>query len=106
MPDYISIHITVASRPEAEKIAAALVQEKLAACVSVVFGIRSIYTWGGNPLVADETLLIAKTRMDLFEKARKLVKTLHSHECPCIVAFPIIAGHQPYLNWISKETQQ
>jgi len=101
---FISVHITAPSRAEAEKIARALVQEKLAACVNIISGARSIYMWEGKLAEEDEVLLIAKTRTSLFESLRKFVKTLHSYECPCIVAVPIAAGHQPYLDWVQKET--
>ncbi len=104
MPNIISVHITVSSRAEADKIARALVQEKLAACVNIIPGAHSVYRWDGQVQESDEVILIAKSRPELFEPLRKLVKTLHSYECPCIVALPITAGHQPYLDWIVKET--
>ncbi|MDX2028668.1 MAG: divalent-cation tolerance protein CutA [Alphaproteobacteria bacterium] len=105
MPNFISVHITTATRPEAEKIARTLVEEKLAACANIVPGIRSIYRWEGKVEEGDEILLIVKTRADLFEPLRKLVKALHSYQCPCIVALPVTVGHQPYLDWMAQETQ-
>lgn len=105
MPNFISVHITAASRPEAEKIARALVEEKLAACANIVPGVRSVYRWEGKVEEADEILLIAKTRAELFEPLRKLVKALHSYECPCIVALSITVGHQPYMDWLAQETK-
>ena len=104
MPDIISVTITASSRPEAEVIARALVGEKLAACVNIISGVRSIYRWDGKVEEADEIILIAKTRPELFEPLRKLVKTLHSYQCPCIVASPVTMGHQPFLDWVAKET--
>src|SRR5271168_1800809 len=104
MPNIISVQITTASRPEAEKIAHALVSKKLAACVNIFSGTRSIYRWEGKIQEADEVTMIVKTRAELFEPLRKLVKALHSHECPCIVAMPVTAGHQPYLDWVAQET--
>ena len=104
MSPSLSIYITTPSREMAEKIARALVEERLAACVNIIPGVRSIYRWKGNVEAASEVVLIAKTRADLFARLEKRVKELHSYEVPCIVAWPIAAGHQPYLDWLEKET--
>ena len=104
MHNIISVYITVSSRPEAEKIARALVEEKFAAGVNIIPGVRSIYRWEGRIEESDEVILIAKSRPELFESLRKLVKTLHSYECPCIVASPVTVGHLPFLDWVVKET--
>ena len=105
MPDFLSVHITVSSKAEAEKIARALVEGHLAACVNIVPEIRSIYRWEGKVEAAHEVLLLAKTRADLFPALAEKVKDLHSYSCPCIVAEPISAGYQPYLDWIKDATQ-
>jgi len=104
MPSFLSVYITAPSRELAEKIARALVEERLAACVNIISGSRSIYRWKGHVEAASEVVLIAKSRAGLFEPLEKRVKELHSHEVPCIVAWPIAAGHQPYLDWLEKET--
>jgi periplasmic divalent cation tolerance protein len=103
--DFLSLYITAPSRELAEKIARALVEENLAACVNIIPAVRSIYRWKGNVEAATEVVLIAKTRAGLFDKLEKRVKALHSYECPCIVAWPIVAGHQPYLDWLAEETE-
>jgi periplasmic divalent cation tolerance protein len=100
----ISVYITVPSRDMAERIAHTLVEEQLAVCVNILSDVRSIYRWKGRVESANEVILIAKTRRDLFERLEKRVKELHSYEVPCIVAWPIEAGHQPYLDWIEKKT--
>ncbi|MDP9128640.1 MAG: divalent-cation tolerance protein CutA [Pseudomonadota bacterium] len=104
MPELISIHITFATPAEAERVAQALVNEKMAACVHLIPGIRSIYRWQGQMQQTEEILLVATTRAELFEPLRKFVKALHSYDCPCIVAFPVFAGHPPYLEWVVQET--
>lgn len=106
MPNIISVTITAGSREEADRIAAALVGEKLAACVNILPGVHSIYRWQGNVEESEEVILIAKTRAELFEPLSKRVKSLHSYECPCIVASPVTLGHPPFLEWIEKETTQ
>jgi len=104
MTSFISVHITTASAAEADKIAHVLVHEKLAACVNIIPAVRSVYMWEGKLADSNEVLLLVKTRAELFEPLRKIVKTLHSYECPCIVATPITGGYQPYLDWMEWET--
>jgi len=104
MPDFLSLYIAVPSREVAEKIARALVEERLASCVNIMAGVRSIYRWKGHVEAANEVVLIAKSRTALFERLEKRTKELHPYECPCIVAWPIEKGHQPYLDWIAEET--
>jgi periplasmic divalent cation tolerance protein len=104
MSPSLSVYITVPSREMAEKIARTLVEEKLAACVNIIPAVRSIYRWKGRVEASNEVVLIAKSRGDLFEQLEKRVKELHSYTVPCIVAWPIVAGHQPYLDWLQNET--
>ena len=105
MPAFISLYIIAPSRDVAEKIARALVEERLAACVNILAGARSIYRWKGKVEAASEVCLIAKSRAELFDKLEKRVKELHPYDCPCIVAWPIEKGHQAYLDWIAEETK-
>ena len=102
MPDFLSVYITTASRGEAEKIALAIVEENIAACANIFPGIRSIYRWQGKVEQADECAVIAKTTSVRFDALQKRVKELHSYECPCIVAWPIVAGNEEFLEWITK----
>jgi periplasmic divalent cation tolerance protein len=106
MTDYISVYMTVASAEEAETIARALVTGKLAACVNILPGAKSIYRWKGQIEEAKETILVAKSRATLFPRIEEKVKNLSSYECPCIVAMPIAMGHRPYLDWLTAETVQ
>lgn len=105
MNDFISVYMTSASLDEAQIIARALVEEKLAACVNILPKARSVYCWQGQVEVAEEVVLIAKSRASLFTQLEMRVKSLNSYDCPCIVAMPITAGHQPYLDWIKQETR-
>ncbi|MDX2144238.1 MAG: divalent-cation tolerance protein CutA [Rhodospirillaceae bacterium] len=100
----IMVYVTTSNRGEAEAIAEALVQDRLAACVNVLGPIRSIYRWQGQVEKADETVLIAKTRAELFDEVRAKVKSMHSYDVPCIVAYPMVNGYGPYLEWIDAET--
>lgn len=93
--------VTAASEAEAENLAKSLVEHKLAACVSLS-PIRSIYTWQGEIHVESEWQLVIKTDMAKFEPLKRKVQELHSYEVPEIIAIPIIAGSDAYLNWLEQ----
>ena len=105
MPDYTVIFITTSSPDEAEKIGRALVEEKLVACANIVPSIRSIYRWQGKICDDKETLIILKTKKELFEQIEQRVKALHSYEVPEIISMPIIEGSNEYLSWLENETK-
>jgi periplasmic divalent cation tolerance protein len=98
---HIVIFITAASKREAEKIAKALLKKKLVACVNITQRIKSFFWWQGKIDSAREYLLIAKSERSMMRKITGCVKSLHSYEVPEILALPIIAGYNPYLDWIS-----
>jgi len=100
----ISVYIVAADMAEAERIAEALVDERLAACVNILGGVRSVYRWQGAVERADEIALIAKTTQALFEPLATRVRALHSYKTPAIVAWRIVAGDAAYLDWIAAET--
>ena len=104
MSDYLSLYVTAPSFDVADTIGRALVEERLAACVNIFSGMHSIYRWQGKIETAVEVVLIAKSRVALFAEIEKRVRELHPYDCPCLVAWPIEAGYQPYLDWIAKET--
>ncbi len=93
--------VTAASEAEEENIAKSLVEHKLAACVSLL-PIRSIYTWQGEIHAESEWQLVIKTDLAKFESLKTKVQELHSYEVPEIIAIPIIAGSEAYLDWIGQ----
>lgn len=97
-------YITAGSRDEALAIGRALVEERLAACANVIDGVASIYWWAGAIEQGREAVLIVKTRADRIERLSARVRALHSYECPCVVAVPIVGGNPDYLEWIRAET--
>ena len=101
----IVILVTCPSSKVAARIGRALVGEKLAACVSALPGVVSIFAWKGRIDRAKEVLMLAKTRRSLFEKARRRIRELHPYDTPEIVALPISAGDARYLSWIDRETR-
>jgi len=100
----IVIFITASNEDEAVKIAKALVEEKLAACVNIVKNIRSIYSWQGKIEDEPEVLMLVKTQKRLFESLSQKVKELHSYTVPEIITVPIIDGSQDYLKWLKEVT--
>jgi periplasmic divalent cation tolerance protein len=93
---------TVGSAEDAERIARALVERRLAACVNVVPGVVSVYRWKGGVDRDEERLLVIKTRADRLEALREALVALHPYELPELVAMPIQAGHAPYLAWLDE----
>jgi len=98
------IYITCADEAEAETIGAMLVENRLAACVNILPGMRSLYWWRGKVERGEETVLIAKTRDDLVEALTGAVKAAHGYEVPCVVSMPITGGNPDFLAWIRAET--
>jgi periplasmic divalent cation tolerance protein len=98
------VFTTAGTREEAENIASALVERKLAACVNVV-AINSIYRWKGEVERATEHLLIIKTTAGAFERVRAAIAELSSYDLPECIQLPIEAGSQAYLNWIDDSVQ-
>lgn len=99
---HISVYITCSGKEEAEKIARALVEEKLAACVNY-FPINSIYRWKGKVETAEEYAMICKTNREKFTKLRKKVKQLHSYELP-VILFTKFRAEKEVLDWIDETT--
>jgi len=91
---------TVANASDAERIARALVERRLVACVNVLPGVVSIYRWQGEVRKDQECLLVMKTSAEALEPLRSALVALHPYEVPELVAWPISAGHDPYLRWI------
>ncbi len=103
MSDKIVVLSTCGSAEEAASIARALVERRLAACVNIVPGVRSVYRWKGAVEEAGEWLLIVKSSQALFERLEEELRKMHSYETPEIVALPVVAGSASYLEWLSAE---
>jgi len=93
---------TCPDQKTAEAIATILVEEKLAACINILPGITSIYTWQGQVETAQEHLLLIKTRTDRNREITDCIRTNHPYELPEIIAVPIDQGLPEYLQWIDS----
>jgi periplasmic divalent cation tolerance protein len=102
--DFRIVFVMAANEDESGRIAHALVEERLAACVNIVCPVRSIYRWRGAIEDASEYMLVIKTRVRNFSKLERRVRELHSYEVPEIVAIPLAAGSKPYLAWLAEST--
>ena len=100
MTDKIVVLNTCGSEAEAERLARLLVEQRLAACVNVIPGIRSYYRWKGVMESADECLLVVKSSRELFSALSAVLEREHSYEVPELVALPVVEGATNYLNWL------
>lgn len=105
MTDKRLVLTTAGSRDEARRIAEALVDRKLAACVNVVPGILSIYRWKDKREEAVEWLLLIKTTAAAFERVRDAVKEMHSYEVPECLCLVIESGSHAYLDWLDESVK-
>ena len=104
MTDKKIVLTTAGSADEARRIAEALVERKLAACVNIVPKIASIYRWKGKIEEAEEWLLVIKTGV-AFEKVRDAICEMHSYELPECLAIAIEDGSPEYLKWLAEATE-
>jgi periplasmic divalent cation tolerance protein len=105
MTDNLIVFVTCVNPTQAESIARAVVEEKLAACVNVLPGVRSWYVWEEKLTSSDEVLLLIKTTMGRFRQLRDRVCDLHSYEVPEIVGIGIEDGLPAYLSWIQRSVE-
>jgi periplasmic divalent cation tolerance protein len=93
---------TVGDEEQALVIARELVARRLAACVNVVAGVRSVYRWQGKICQDGEYLLLVKTLAEEYEAVAAAIRELHSYELPEILAFPVEQGDERFFAWIRE----
>lgn len=96
---------TCPSREVAEAIAEKLVAAAAAACVNILPGLTSVYSWQGKVEKDAEVLLIIKTTAEAYPRLEALVREIHPYELPEIIAVPVVKGLPGYLQWMSSSTQ-
>jgi periplasmic divalent cation tolerance protein len=101
MTDKTLVLSTAESIDQARRIAEALVDRKLAACVNIIPKITSIFRWKGKVQESEEWLLLIKTTSDAFDRLRAALKELHPYELPECIAVTIDDGSEEYLKWIT-----
>lgn len=104
MADYGVILVTTDTQHSAQEIAAALVGDRLAACVNL-YPIHSVYTWENKVEQAAEWQLVIKTDLALFTQIAMALDGLHPYDVPEIIAIPIQQGSSAYMTWLAESTQ-
>jgi periplasmic divalent cation tolerance protein len=104
MGDFIQVTTTASTKEEAAKIAKALLEGRLAACVQILGPIESRYWWNGKIEQSTEWLCLIKTNRGKYSAVEAAIRANHSYEVPEIVACPIELGSEPYLDWLRSET--
>jgi periplasmic divalent cation tolerance protein len=99
--DKVVVMVTTANLNEARKIARALVESRLAACVNLLGPLESVYEWQGRIERSRERLLLIKTSRKLFHEVEAAIRKLHSYSTPEMICLPIVYGSRDYLDWLS-----
>jgi len=106
MTDKVVVLVTCGSAKETRRIAKAVVEQKLVACVNILDArVHSIYRWKGKVESAREFLLVMKTSRRRLAALQKKIEQLHSYDVPEIIALPIVAGSRGYLAWIADSVR-
>jgi len=100
--EFVIVFSTASNQEEAEKIAAALLEKRVAACVSISAPQQSWYYWQGRVHRDEELTLMIKTRSRLFPEVEKTIRQNHSYEVPEIIAVQMSAAGKEYLDWLNE----
>ena len=103
--DIIVINCTVPSKKLAKDITRVLMKHKLAACVSMIDNVRSVFSWEGEVCEEKEVLMLIKTRRTNYGKVKLVIEDMHSYSVPEIIALPVVDCSEDYLKWLVKETE-
>lgn len=99
----IAVLVTIPQN-KAEKLAKKLLKEHVCACVNILNGVRSFFRWEGKIDTSKESIMIIKTKKNLFEKLKKTITENHPYDTPEIIGFEIDKINKKYLDWLKKET--
>ena len=103
MTNYVQVVTTTATQADAQAIANALVERRLAGCIQIIGPITSTYRWEGKIETAEEWLCVIKSRADLYEALEEAIRDVHPYDVPEILAVPVTAGSKDYLDWLNGE---
>jgi periplasmic divalent cation tolerance protein len=102
----VVILVTAPDGKAADRLARALVEERLVACVNIVPGLRSHYWWEGAVECSDEVLLLMKARKTDVGSVADRVRELHPYSVPEVIATEVVDGLDAYLDWVVAETER
>ena len=100
--EHVVVLVTASSEEEAKNIAKQLLDERKAACVNIINGVSSLFTWQGRQEEEQESLLVIKSGASLLPQIIETVKQVHSYDVPEIIALPVLGGNEDYLEWIDS----
>ena len=103
--DIIVINCTVPNKKVAKEITKILMKHKLAAWVSMVDKVQSVFSWDGEVCEEKEILMMIKTRRANYGKIKLVIEDLHPYTVPEIIALPIVDCSEDYLKWLVNETE-
>lgn len=103
--DIIVVYCTVPTKKIAKDITKVIMKHKLAACVSMIENVKSVFSWDGEICEEKEILLMIKTRRTNYGKVKLVIEDIHSYSVPEIIALPIVDCSEDYLKWLVKETE-
>jgi periplasmic divalent cation tolerance protein len=106
MTKFIQVVTTTETKADAQAIAHAIVEKRLAGCVQIIGPITSTYWWQGEIETAEEWLCIIKSRQNLYEALEKAIREVHPYDVPEILAVPVTAGSEGYLEWLNSELRK
>lgn len=106
MKDFIQVITTVDKKELGERIAKAVLEKRLCACVQLVGPIKSSYWWEGRIEDTTEWQLLIKTRRGLYKRLEKEIRGIHPYSVPEIIAVPILNGSRDYLKWLKEEVRE
>jgi periplasmic divalent cation tolerance protein len=101
----VSVYAVFANPDEAERIGRTVVEERLAACINILPGVRSIYRWKGDVESADEVAAILKTSHEQADALITRIVSLHSYDVPCVVTWPIDKITGDYADWVEESVR-
>ena len=104
-PDFLLILCTCPTREAASAIATALLEERLAACVNQLPGVKSLYRWEGRVEDDDELMLLIKTTASQYPAVEAMIRSLHPNEVPEIIGIPLTIGSDAYFDWIRNSVR-
>jgi len=104
MEDICVALVAVGSESQGIEIGKALIEERLAACVNLIKGVRSLYMWEGRLADDQEILMLIKTSRAVFPRLKARVLELHPYQVPEIIALPVLEGSPPYVKWVIDST--
>ena len=102
MTGKLIVFVTCKGKEEGERIAQAVVEERLAACVNMLPGVRSCYMWEGELKFQEEVLLLIKTTADRVDALWDAIRAKHPYDNPEFVVVPVVGGSEDYLDWVEE----